>query len=202
LQEICRIACQNQLKGFEFLEGIPGTLGGALRMNAGAMGWETFDLVDWVSFLLPDGSIREIPGTDLEVGYRYCREAYDGIALRAKLKSEGRSDHRAIRKVIDKLASQRRATQPREASAGCIFRNPDDESAGLLIDQAGLKGEREGAAVVSDLHANFIINEGGASAEEVISLIKRVRDRVKESKGMMLEPEVDILGHSWKEFLS
>jgi UDP-N-acetylenolpyruvoylglucosamine reductase len=104
--------------------------------------------------------------------------------------------------VIDKLASQRRATQPREASAGCIFRNPDDESAGLLIDQAGLKGEREGAAVVSDLHANFIINEGGASAEEVISLIKRVRDRVKESKGMMLEPEVDILGHSWKEFLS
>ena len=118
LQEICRVACQNGLQGFEFLEGIPGTLGGALRMNAGAMGWETFDLVEWVRFLLPDGSIREIPGTDLEVGYRYCKEAYEGIALRAKLKAEGRSDHRAIRKVIDKLASQRRATQPREASAG------------------------------------------------------------------------------------
>ena len=202
LQEICRVACQNGLQGFEFLEGIPGTLGGALRMNAGAMGWETFDLVEWVRFLLPDGSIREIPGTDLEVGYRYCKEAYEGIALRAKLKAEGRSDHRAIRKVIDKLASQRRATQPREASAGCIFRNPDDASAGLLIDQSGLKGERKGSAVVSDKHANFIINEGGASAEEVIALIKRVRERVRESKGKILEPEVDLLGHNWKEFLS
>ena len=122
LQEICRIACQNQLKGFEFLEGIPGTLGGALRMNAGAMGWETFDLVDWVSFLLPDGSIKRNSRHGLrEVGYVIAEEAYDGIALRAKLKSDGRSDHRAIRKVIDKLASQRRATQPREASAGCIF---------------------------------------------------------------------------------
>ena len=190
------------MQGFEFLEGIPGTLGGALRMNAGAMGWETFDLVEWVRFLLPDGSIREIPGTDLEVGYRYCKEAYEGIALRAKLKAEGRSDHRAIRKVIDKLASQRRATQPREASAGCIFRNPDDASAGLLIDQSGLKGERKGSAVVSDKHANFIINEGGASAEEVIALIKRVRERVRESKGKILEPEVDLLGHNWKEFLS
>ena len=88
LNEICRFACMNGLAGFEFLEGIPGTLGGALRMNAGAMGWETFDLVEWVSFLLPDGTVREIPGTDLNVGYRYCREAYDGIALRAKLKSE------------------------------------------------------------------------------------------------------------------
>ncbi|MDG1139028.1 MAG: UDP-N-acetylmuramate dehydrogenase [Opitutales bacterium] len=202
LQEICRFACQNQLKGFEFLEGIPGTLGGALRMNAGAMGWETFDLVEWVSFLLPDGSIREIPGTDLEVGYRYCKEAYEGIALRAKLKADGRSDHRAIRNVIDKLARQRRIAQPREASAGCIFRNPKDDSAGLLIDQAGLKGEREGAAVVSSMHANFIVNEGGASADEVISLIKRVRQRVKESKGKLLDPEVDVLGHNWNEFLS
>ena len=202
LQEICRVACQNELKGFEFLEGIPGTLGGALRMNAGAMGWEIFDLVEWVSFLLPDGSIREIPGTDLDVGYRYCKEAYEGIALRAKLKADGRSDHRAIRNVIDKLAKQRRASQPREASAGCIFRNPKDDSAGLLIDQSGLKGEREGAAVVSSLHANFIVNEGGASAEEVISLIKRVRQRVKESKGKLLDPEVDVLGHKWKEFLS
>lgn len=202
LQEICRFACSNQLKGFEFLEGIPGTLGGALRMNAGAMGWETFDLVESVSFLLPDGTIKDIPGIDLEVGYRYCREAYDGIALRAKLKAEGCSDHRTIRKVIDKLAKQRKATQPREASAGCIFRNHEEAPAGLLIDQAGLKGEREGAAVVSPLHANFIVNEGGASADEVISLIKRVRQRVKDSKGKLLEPEVGLLGQNWKEYLS
>lgn len=202
LQEICRVACRNELGGFEFLEGIPGTLGGALRMNAGAMGWETFDLVDWVTFLLPDGSIRKIPGTDLTVGYRYCREAYEGIALRAKLRSEGRSEHRAIRNVIDKLARRRRAAQPREASAGCIFRNPDESPAGKLIDQSGLKGERVGSAVVSGLHANFIVNEGGASAEEVISLIKRVRERVRESKGVVLKPEVGILGKTWSEYLS
>jgi UDP-N-acetylenolpyruvoylglucosamine reductase len=202
LKEVCTFACKNGLKGFEFLEGIPGTLGGALRMNAGAMGWETFDLVEWVSFLLPDGSIKEIKGTDLNVGYRYCREAFDGIALRAKLKSEGKSDHRAIRTIIDKLAKQRRATQPREASAGCIFRNPEDVSAGWLIEQSGLKGERVGGAIVSDQHANFILNQGGATADEVISLIQRVRQRIRESKGLTLVPEVTLMGKSWNEYLS
>lgn len=202
LKEICRVACTGGLKGFEFLEGIPGTLGGALRMNAGAMGWETFDLVDWVLFLMPDGSMRTIAGADMNVGYRYCREAFDGIALRAKLRSEGLSDHRAIRKAIDNMAKRRRHSQPREASAGCIFRNPGDESAGALIDQVGLKGEREGHAVVSDVHANFIVNEGGASADEVIELIRRVRKRVEESNGKLLEPEIGVLGKSWEEFLS
>jgi UDP-N-acetylenolpyruvoylglucosamine reductase len=202
LNEICRFACLNGLTGFEFLEGIPGTLGGALRMNAGAMGWETFDLVEWVSFLLPDGSIREILGTDLNVGYRYCREAFDGIALRAKLKSEGKSDHRAIRKAIEKLAKRRRSSQPREASAGCIFRNPEDISAGLLIEESGLKGEREGGAVISNQHANFILNQGGATADDVISLIQRVRARIKESKGLTLVPEVTLMGKSWNEYLS
>jgi len=122
--------------------------------------------------------------------------------LRAKLRADGRADHRAIRNAIDKLTRKRRSSQPSQASSGCIFRNPDDVSAGMLIDQVGLKGEREGGAVVSDLHANFIVNEGGASAEEVIALIKRVRDRVKESNGMLLEPEVTLMGKSWKEYLS
>ena len=202
LNEICRFACMNGLAGFEFLEGIPGTLGGALRMNAGAMGWETFDLVEWVSFLLPDGTVREIPGTDLNVGYRYCREAYDGIALRAKLKSEGKSDHRAIRNAIDKLAKKRRATQPREASAGCIFRNPEEVSAGWLIEQSGLKGEKQGEAIISDRHANFILNQGDATADDVISLIKRVRERIRESNGLLLEPEVNLMGKSWNDYLS
>jgi UDP-N-acetylenolpyruvoylglucosamine reductase len=171
-------------------------------MNAGAMGWETFDLVEWVSFLLPDGSIREIPGTDLNVGYRYCREAFDGIALRAKLKADGKSNHREIRKAIEKLAKRRRASQPREASAGCIFQNPDHFSAGFLIEQDGLKGERVGGAEVSDLHANFILNKGGATADEVISLIQRVRERIRESKGLTLQPEVTLMGKSWNEYLS
>jgi UDP-N-acetylenolpyruvoylglucosamine reductase len=202
LKEICLQACKGEMKGFEFLEGIPGTLGGALRMNAGAMGWEIFDLVEWVSFLLPDGTIREIPGSEMNIGYRHCREAVDGIALRAKLRGEGRSDHRAIRKAIDKMASKRRSSQPREASAGCIFKNPDEVSAGWLIDQAGLKGESVGRARVSEIHGNFIVNEGGATAEDVISLMRKVKGRVRDENGIELEPEVDLLGKNWEEPLS
>jgi UDP-N-acetylmuramate--alanine ligase len=100
------------------------------------------------------------------------------------------------------LAKRRRASQPREASAGCIFRNPDHFSAGFLIEQDGLKGEREGGAEVSDLHANFILNKGGATADEVISLIQRVRERIRESKGLTLQPEVTLMGKSWNEYLS
>ena len=202
LKEICLQACKMEMKGFEFLEGIPGTLGGALRMNAGAMGWEIFDLVEWVSFLLPDGKIREIPGSELNVGYRHCREAVEGIALRAKLRGEGRSDHRAIRKAIDKLARKRRGSQPREASAGCIFKNPEEVSAGWLIDQAGLKGESVGGARISEVHGNFIVNEGSATAEDVISLMRKVKRRVKDDHGIDLEPEVGLLGKKWEEPLS
>ena len=91
-------------------------------MNAGAMGWEIYDLVEWVSFLLPDGSIKQIAGNQLNVGYRYCKEAQDGIALQAKLKAEGKSDL-LIRSAIEEMAQKRRSSQPREASAGCIFKN-------------------------------------------------------------------------------
>ena len=202
LKDICRLACKRGLLGFEFLEGIPGTLGGALRMNAGAMGWEIYDLVEWVSFLLPDGSIKQIAGNQLNVGYRYCKEAQDGIALRAKLKAEGKSDHKAIRSAIEEMAQKRRSSQPREASAGCIFKNPGEKSAGWLIENSGLKGHRIGNAVVSDVHANFIVNEGGATAEDVISLMKKVRRRVNEEHQVNLEPEVGLLGKKWKDQLS
>ena len=171
-------------------------------MNAGAMGWEIYDLVEWVSFLLPDGSIHEIPGNQLNIGYRYCREAKDGIALHAKLKAEGKSDHKAIRSAIEELAQKRRATQPREASAGCIFKNPDKQSAGWLIENCGMKGERIGSAVVSDVHANFIVNEGGATAEDVISLMQKVRKRVNQETQVTLEPEVGLLGKKWEDQLS
>ena len=202
LKEICLQACKNELRGFEFLEGIPGTLGGALRMNAGAMGWEIFDLVDWVSFLLPDGTIREIPGSEMNIGYRHCREAENGIALRAKLRGEGRSDHRAIRKTIEKMARKRRSSQPREASAGCVFRNPENVSAGWLIEQSGMKGESVGGARISEVHGNFIVNEGGATAEDVISLMRKVKRKVRDEQGVDMQPEVGLLGKKWEEPLS
>lgn len=202
LKEICKFACAKNLQGFEFLEGIPGTLGGALRMNAGAMGWEIFDLVEWVKFLMPNGEIKQIDGGELEVGYRYCREAYDGIALRAKLKAEGRAQHLEIRKVIKKMSRKRRKSQPTLASSGCVFRNPESHPAGWLIEQAGLKGEQIGGAAVSDIHGNFIVNQGDATTDHVVELIKRVKDRVMQTHGVILEPEVNLLGQSWKEYLS
>jgi len=202
LNEICKFACKKGLKGFEFLEGIPGTLGGALRMNAGAMGWEIFDLVDWVKFLMPDGTIQQIAGNELEIGYRYCREAYDGIALRAKLRAEGRAQYLEIRKVISQMSDKRRKNQPSQPSSGCVFRNPESVSAGWLIEQAGLKGEKVGGASISELHANFIVNQGGATTEEIIELIRRVRARVKSSHGVLLDPEVNMLGQEWKYYLS
>jgi len=202
LKEICKFACLKNLKGFEFLEGIPGTLGGALRMNAGAMGWEIFDMVEWVKFLMPDGQVRQIAGDELEVGYRYCREAYEGIALRAKLRAKGKAQHSEIRNIIDQLSKKRRKNQPQQASSGCVFRNPENHPAGWLIDQAGLKGEKVGGAGVSEIHGNFIVNHGGATSDHVIELIQRVKKRVKESQGVILEPEVNLLGESWNQYLS
>ena len=190
------------ISGFECLEGIPGTLGGALRMNAGAMGWEIFDMVEWVKFLMPDGKVRQIQADELEVGYRYCREAYDGIALRAKLRGEGKAQHLEIRKLIDQMSDKRRKHQPQQASSGCVFRNPENHPAGWLIDQAGLKGEKVGGAGVSEIHGNFIVNHGGATSEQVIELIQRVKKRVKDSQGVILEPEVNLLGESWNQYLS
>ncbi len=202
LKEICRLACEHGLAGFEFLEGIPGTLGGALRMNAGAMGGETCDLVETVTFLMPNGRVREIAGENLTVGYRICAEAKEGIVLRARLRATGFSTKTEVRQRIDEFSKKRWVSQPRESSAGCIFRNPTDDSAGRLIDHHGLKGESLGAASISNVHANFIVNQGGATADEVIRLIRRVRGKVKDSTGVELQPEVTLLGKSWEEALN
>ena len=201
LKEICRLACKHQLQGFEFLEGIPGTLGGALRMNAGAMGWETFDLVEWVTFLMPDGQIRKISRSDMEVAYRFCKEASEGIALRAKLNADGKADHQVSAKQLINFRKSAESSTTR--SQFRVYLGTQGElPAGKLIEEAGLKGEREGHAVVSDIHANFIVNEGGASAEDVIALVKKMRNRVKESNGVVLEPEIGLMGKDWHEFLS
>mgnify|MGYP001314412737 CR=1 FL=1 len=202
LKEICRVAMERGLSGFEFLEGIPGTLGGALRMNAGAMGGEFCDLVERVTMLMPDGSMREISGSDLTVEYRRCMEAEQGVVLRALLRGVGSSAKQEIRRRIDDFAQKRWKSQPHESSAGCIFRNPANDSAGRLIDFHGLKGESIGGASVSNVHANFIVNEGEATADEVIGLIRRVRKVVKDSSGVVLEPEVTLMGKSWKETFS
>jgi len=199
LKNLCGLAIKAGLAGFEFLEGIPGNVGGALRMNAGAMGGWMFDVVEEVRLMTRAGEIRTLRKSEMHVDYRHCAELTEAVALGALLVPVHAKpdDDQAIKRQIDAYRDKRHQTQPREPSAGCIFKNPPGNSAGRLIDQAGLKGERIGGAEVSTVHANFIVNRGGASCADVIALVRRVRARVQESSGVTLEPEVLLYGSEW-----
>jgi UDP-N-acetylenolpyruvoylglucosamine reductase len=201
LKNLCGLAGKAGLVGFEFLEGIPGSVGGALRMNAGAMGGWMFDVVEAVEIMTPAGEVKTLRKADLHVAYRHCAELLDALALGVLLRPAAQADTEAISRQIDVYRRKRHETQPREPSAGCIFKNPAGNSAGRLIDEAGLKGERVGDAEVSTVHANFIINRGQATGSDVIALMRRVRARVREARGVELEPEVLLYGKKWEEVL-
>ncbi len=201
LKNLCGLATKAGLKGFEFLEGIPGNVGGALRMNAGAMGGWMFDVVEEVQMMLPDGSVVALPKDRLHVEYRHCAELEQAIALGAILMPSTAAEAESIKRQMDVYRDKRLKSQPREPSAGCIFKNPPGDSAGRLIDAAGLKGACVGDAEVSAVHANFIINRGKATSADVISLVRQVRARVRETSGVTLEPEVLLYGGLWKDVL-
>jgi len=201
LKNLCGLATKAGLQGFEFLEGIPGNVGGALRMNAGAMGGWTFDVVVAVQLLTRDGELRLLDKAAMHVDYRQCEELNEGIALGAIFRPRAAADATQIASQIDAYREKRQKSQPREPSAGCIFKNPEGNSAGRLIDEAGLKGERVGGAEVSTVHANFIVNRDHATSADVIELVRRVRARVEQSKGVRLEPEVLLYGRKWQDVL-
>lgn len=201
LKNLCGLATKAGLGGFEFLEGIPASLGGALRMNAGAMGGWMFDVVDEVHLMTLAGERHVRPRAALHVEYRHCAELHEAFALGAFLRPKVATDAAAIRAQIEGYQKKRQESQPREPSAGCIFKNPPGNSAGRLIDESGLKGERVGDAEVSPVHANFIVNRGHATSADIIALIRIVRARVKAARGLDLEPEVLLFGRDWKEFL-
>ncbi|PXA05255.1 UDP-N-acetylenolpyruvoylglucosamine reductase [Coraliomargarita sinensis] len=201
LKEICGFAAKAGLAGFEFLEGIPGAVGGALRMNAGAMGSWMFDVVERVQFIDANGHYQDWPREKFHFGYRRVEEISRGIALGAVLKSPESEEESSIRSRIDSYSTTRKESQPRGPSAGCIFKNPEGSYAGKLIDEHGLKGMRVGAAEVSAVHGNFIVNQGGATAGDVIELVRRIRAKVKAESGYDLEPEVLLVGRSWPEVL-
>lgn len=202
LKELCGYASKIGLAGFEFLEGVPGSIGGALRMNAGAMGKWMFDVVEQVQLLDENGRLQNLPKDHFHVEYRKVEEISRGIALGAILKSAEAEQVDAIRDRMDEYASLRKSSQPRDPSAGCIFKNPDGNYAGKLIDACGLKGMRVGGAEVSDIHGNFIVNRGGASSRDVVELVQQVRDSIYAKSGYLLEPEVLLLGHSWDTVLN
>jgi UDP-N-acetylenolpyruvoylglucosamine reductase len=201
LKNLCGLAAAAGLSGFEFLEGIPGNVGGALRMNAGAMGGWIFDVVDEVTLMAPDGEVATMPRSAMSVDYRYCGELRGSIALGAVLHPMSKSDAVTVGRQIDDYRQKRRKSQPREASAGCIFKNPPGASAGRLIEESGLKGARVGGAEVSRVHANFVINRGSATSADVLELVRRVRAGVRQAKGVDLEPEVLLYGREWRDVL-
>ena len=202
LRDICKQAEKARMAGFEFMEGIPASLGGALRMNAGAMGGWMSDVIESIEVMTLDGTIRHLAQDELNYGYRSIDELKDCVALSAKLKPTGQATRREVKDQLLQYMQQRKKSQPREASAGCIFKNPEGDKAGRLIDQCGLKGKRFGDAQVSDVHANFIVNLGNASSEDIMQLVQHIRTEVKAQTGILLEPEAVLVGSDWEEALS
>jgi len=193
LKTIVGMAAKHELGGLEFMEGIPGSLGGALRMNAGAMGRQTFDVVEWVRYISYAGNVYDVEAKSLPVTYRSCPVFDNHIALSAILRGV-KTDKRSIDHRLRAFAKRRWSSQPARPSAGCIFKNPQAIPAGKLIEELGLKGMTVGGASVSEVHGNFIVNEGKAKASDVLELIAAIRERAREQRGIDLVPEVMILG--------
>ena len=193
LKKLASAAGDAGIGGFEWMEGIPGNVGGALRMNAGAMGVETFDQVVRVTFLDEDGEIRTRSREEIVAHYRNVPDLRRNFALQAVFRGQpDRAEH--IKQRWDASRAKRRISQPIAASAGCMFKNPDSTPAGKLVDELGLKGSSNGKAAVSDIHGNFIVNSGGASASDVLGLIESIRVTARERRNIELETEVKILG--------
>lgn len=195
LSRIAGKALESGLTGFEFAAGIPGTLGGACVMNAGAYGGEMKDVLSEVLVLTPEGEFVTLSSEELEFGYRTSVIAKKGyIVLEASvLLSEGAE--KEIRERMEELRKKRVSKQPLEyPSAGSTFKRPEGYFAGKLIEDAGLRGFRIGGAQVSEKHCGFVINRGDATSAEILELMRQVSARVEEQFGVVLEPEVKRLG--------
>lgn len=195
LSKIGAAALRGSLTGFEFACGIPGTLGGACIMNAGAYGGEMKDILLGVTAMDKDGNIREYEPHEMQLGYRTSRFAREGlIVLEAKMQLQ-KGNQSEIEAYMKDLAARRREKQPLEyPSAGSTFKRPEGYFAGKLIMDAGLRGYSVGDACVSEKHCGFVVNKGAATAENVCTLMKNVSEKVKAEFGVELEPEVRIIG--------
>ncbi len=194
LAKLARLAKQASLTGLEFAAGIPGSLGGAVTMNAGAYGGEMKDVLTGATVLASDGTVHRLSVEELDLGYRTSRIQTGGlIVLEAELRlREG--DPEAVQARMDELAYQRRSKQPLEyPSAGSMFKRPAGYFAGKLIDDAGLRGFAVGGAQVSEKHCGFVVNRGGATARDVLTLCDEVSRTVYEKFGVRLEREVRYL---------
>jgi UDP-N-acetylmuramate--alanine ligase len=192
-KEIAYAARSAKLGGLEWMEGIPGAVGGGLRMNAGAMGAQTFERVVRVRYLDLEGNSHIKTRDELDVRYRNFPLLEKNFAVSATFRAQPAPSEEIERK-LGESQEKRRTTQPIAKSAGCIFKNPDSVPAGKLVDELGLKNSSVGKARVSDVHGNFIVNDGGATAAEVLELIDKIKATAKAKRGIDLETEVQIVG--------
>lgn len=194
LSALSKKLAEKGLGGLEFASGIPGTLGGAIYMNAGAYGGEMKDVLQEITVVDLAGHIRRLDANELDLGYRSSiLQRKSWIVVKAVLKLEER-DPALIKARMQELKEQRNSKQPVEMpSAGSVFKRPEGYFAGTLIDQAGLKGFSIGGAMVSPKHAGFIVNTGGATCKEVIQLIRYIQKTIKEKDGVDLVPEIRYL---------
>lgn len=195
LKDVAEAAAQHSLAGLEFACGIPGSIGGAVFMNAGAYGGETKNVVKAVKAVTREGEIKSYRLEELELGYRHSIFQTNGEAIvEVELElTPGKEEE--IRAGIADFTQRRESKQPLEMpSAGSTFKRPEGYFAGTLIDQTGLKGLSVGGAQVSTKHAGFVVNKGGATAADVLNLIREVQKRVKEAHGVELQPEVRLIG--------
>jgi UDP-N-acetylmuramate--alanine ligase len=181
------------LGGFEWMEGIPGNVGGGLRMNAGAMGLQTFDQLVSVTLVDSNGNLHEKQAADIPSFYRNVPELEDNFVVSATFRGTP-CGIEEIDRILEESKGKRRKSQPIAASAGCIFKNPAGCPAGQLVDELGLKNRSVGKARVSDVHGNFIVNDGGATAHSVLELIQEIKNIASDQRGIELETEVQILG--------
>jgi UDP-N-acetylmuramate dehydrogenase len=195
---VCAQAARAGLSGIEAISGIPSSIGGAVRINAGAYGGEIFDVLESVRLVSRSGDRREAGAADIPHGYRWTALCDSGeIVARATLRLTPAS-REAIEEKTRSVSEKRRGALPTEPNAGSVFKNPSGDFAGRLVEACGLKGLSQGGAAISERHANVIVNRGGATAADVLGLMHRMRDEVREKFGVTLSPEVEMLGVEWK----
>lgn len=194
LAEVVALTAREGLTGMEFCAGIPGSVGGGIRMNAGAWGGEMKDVIESVDLLNGEGNIRSFPRAALRFEYRNLALS-EGACVLGGAFGLARGDRVAVEGRIREILNKRSGKHPLQyRSAGSVFKNPKGMPAGRIIDEAGLKGLTLGGARVSEMHGNFIVNLGSATAKDIIGLIDLVRKKVRERTGIDLEPEVKIIG--------
>ena len=197
LSSVCAAACRAELTGLEFAWGIPGSVGGAVYMNAGAYGGEMKDRLVWVEYLDLDGNIQRVPAEKLNLSYRhscFMEQEYQGVCIIRAAFSLEKGEQAAIQAEMDRIIGQRKEKQPLDLpSAGSTFKRPQGAYAAQLIDQCGLRGFSVGGAQVSTKHTGFVVNIGGATCQDVLELARQVKECVKEKTGFELEMEVRLL---------